>query len=879
MSHILQHVEQLQTEAADTVIIQGFQSLIVSCMQAGSTSAGRWLQQHRKQLLLPTKVALYTLASKNNECATTVLQALAEDELKASPDICVPTTPPSRQIVPVNLVNYYIDTAKSYSCRSLRLIKCKEIVEDNKEWYFFLKEAIQQLRDIEWRTYDGATDETLTDSHRVQRKINQLIDVAHVDNRHLINELDLLRQSEYPTAKQHYDTIIRGFAVNMHLFNIIEIALQQHQYLLVRNLLCSIGKYKNQSLNLAIKNCIEHILRTNDITAMAMLANTISSHCTSLLTASRIMYYRHPNNAECALAYYTRLKHIGRYAIDKTVREEIYRLVKIGHTQKNDEASYQYLCIMTFAINGIIAAFTSPEMLLTLRDISRPDSLKKRIFTFLLAHEEYVMENKACYLVIANCYQEGLGCDANPDKALIYRKIAAQLGNTEAYDACFPDQQGPQQLLRKARYGYRAAVTKLKYLAEADNPEAIICLAKCHLNGYGIRPDTEKEADDPEEYQHRFTKRELTRTDDGTDQYMKLNLSRFFLMAIGASNRTYKLLHREDESTGYYDNYAAIDFADLTREYIDSLSRDEHKKQWQRILDDSDWSLHYTKKNSSILNSDNSLLQRLANGHLINVNANWSSWDSGHSYQLVFFQYQNQIYMAKSNRGERRSQDKPGTTFYHVGNLDSLQTKGALMLMIKKCKERSYCEGMESNIANTLGHDLQLTAVEKGHIDQSNQKGGTCALATIQNLYKTHLAIHHILAQPDFIEAKASDTEPAIMLTADKIIRAFKDSEPLYKAWRAVIRILSMRNLTAIANPSDSAFIQTDQHLTIMLQALDYVRDKRQRKNDRCFKQTHKQLLASCTPLLGFRSPYSSEQKKELRQAMRETHPSLCTIS
>ncbi|MDF1654064.1 MAG: hypothetical protein P1U34_03040 [Coxiellaceae bacterium] len=846
---------------------------------------------------------LYQLASQNNTAVKALLKTLADQTEQAHPEFKINATPPTTQIIPTDLVRFHNSCGHVQAVPSDQLSQSRRLVRVFKDRAFVTAIPLEGFRAIDWRTGGDAAEDTLSRSHRAQRHISQLINSANADNTLMVDQLEALRSSNEAKAPKYLRKTLTGLANHYPEHNIIGIALQRGHIRLTQRIMCHIHRCKPFQVGNAIKNCYAHILANNDINALVMLCNLIADNNEKVLILARIMYYRHPDNAQCALAYQKRLKKIGRYRCTEAQRKEIYALSKAAHNLGNDEGTYQYATRATHVTKGIRAAF---NMAITiLRDDSYSDALKMRIFSFLLKHEKYVMHYSDCYSYLAECYQQGYGCVANLEKTTVYRTIAAELGDVDAFNACFPEIVTADELFDKAKKGFAAAVKRLHALTELETTHidikvtALNYLIICYSHEYGCRSNALKivqyqqalealaahsvapvsraplSAVHTKQITHRYHLRELTHSTDGSRRDMRHSSTRFFMMALGASDKCFTLNHMAARSSGYRETKAVIDFADLTDEYTATLASDTEKARWQRAIDDLAWSHNYLT-DRTIAHTDTSLLERLNSGHMININASWYSWDDGsHSYHLAFFKFRGELYMIKSNRGGRRETDPSGLTFYRVANSTCLTSKQALEDLIKQCKDRPFCEGMESDTENTLGHALGLTKIADGQCNKSDQKGGTCALAAIQNAYLSH----HIMQE---LQNDAASPQ----LTATDITRAFTRANILYKPWRAAMRILSMEKLTELAMPNNPLHITPSQHLTIMTHALKYVGKKQRRKRrekHRAFTTTTKgQLFAAVTPLLGPRSLYTLEQKAQLSEALKEARArstARCAIS
>ncbi len=614
----------------------------------------------------------YQAANSKNTAATELLARTAPLLERKYPNSFGQTgTPPERQLVPVDLVNFYNLEAAASLGRSTRLNQCDDITADNKTYYFFPSTGVDKLREIEWRTGGDADEATLTPSHRTQRRIHRLIDPTNADNAYLADQLAELQQRNTANAKKYFKMILIGLTKNYPLYDLISIALQRNQISLAKSLLIDIGHNKNQQYNRAINTWCHHILTRNDIDALSMLIETIPGSNKKLLTLSRTMYYRHPDNTACLLAYVEQLKKIGKHRCSKAELNEIYTLGRIAHERGDDNGTYLHICKLTISQTACV------ELAMALfRDNTRSDAIKIKVFRWLLKQEQYVMDNEAYYRYYAECYRHGYGCTINLTQANKYLAIADELATP----------------------------------VEATSPEAYPGSTPDHLS-------------------HRYTLRHLTRIQDGTQREMQLSACGFFLMSLGASNKTYTVRHMQQHSRGYYNRYAAVDYNDFTETYITTLDEDQ-RAHWQCILNDQQWSQRYLSSELTT-DDDNQILPRLRDKHFFNINAAWYDWDSAHSYLLTFFEFNGQVYMIKGNRGGRRNQDISGLTLYQVGNTEALSSQANIKQLLKRCNDQTFCEGMESTVENTIGHTLGLTKLFN-LAEKSSQKGGTCALATIQ---------------------------------------------------------------------------------------------------------------------------------------------------
>ncbi|MDF1797364.1 MAG: hypothetical protein P1U63_12590 [Coxiellaceae bacterium] len=856
ISHVLYQLETLQLRAPDSQAIDILQTLIISCMQAGSTAAGDWLLQHRNSLSPNTITAFYSLSAEGNQTATQILGLLAEQN----------TAEAGHLLFPSRLAHHYYHKAVGVKDHWWQLVPRRFIwacyLKNDSENIFFSAEELDELRAMHWHKEARRKGKRRFDD--LSNRINQLLSDENTDNRYTLHELSLLHASTNQRDNEIYEHIIRELSKHTQAIDIMITAGNHHHYKIVHDL--------------AVK------LKTNNNT----------------LRVTRSLYYQNPTNRDCIAAYYKCLNEHSSNTAGSAEAKKIQALIPIGIDHKVDNITFEHVFKRRCQEKGAFEVMQQKETLQILRDPEQSTALKQRIFHFLQSKEHDLYYLFTTNKLMAQCYEEGLGCTPDPAKARQYREHAARLGHIISYDKTYPTLQHPDSLLIKARNGYRAALLKLQKHVDDHDPSyehltaARQCLIDCYALGYSCAPDYKKAEALHQQYpdcrkpsplykHHDPTptfKYELTYTINRRHEALqqafrpkliKSEFTNFLLMAIGASNKSYQLMGSQHIAKGHVQSFSQLNYADLSRTYIENCSDSATAIQWKKIVDNSNWCLNYFKAIPEIADTDTAAWGRLKQGLPINISVNWYADSSGHAMQLVFFKYQNQYYLAKSNRGARGPGEKSGTTLYHIGNIDCLKNRGVTNELIEKCKQRQYCDGMSTRTVDTMGHDLQLTAIKDGHFKQTSQKGGTCALSSVQNCYRTLLAVSHLHEQTDHIESKADDGLGAINLTGDKFIRAFETSTDNYKTWRAAMRVLSVEQLATAGKPDDPCYLRPTEHLPILQHVINYLLNKCDRTNERSesvYRLCKDSITAIKACLFTAKSPYTAEQKQALQREM-----------
>ncbi|MDF1655094.1 MAG: hypothetical protein P1U34_08285 [Coxiellaceae bacterium] len=752
---------------------------------------------------------LYPLAAQGNRTAVRLLGLLAEDELAASTIIEQTTDAANNILLPNVLLYLYMDEALYAKRRVWHLVPRRfyRALDIYRESHERFLSAAQLDELRQIDWHNNTHRRKATEFDSLSHRVHQLLSEDNRDNRYTLYELSRLHTSSSKHIEFHYNAIIVNLSKTAQAIDLMITAGKRKHYKIVHDLAIHI--------------------KAND----------------KALRASRILYYQNPTNPYCIYAYYKCLSDCG---------SNTEAIIAAGIEQKVDEITYQQLFVNRYQTEGALAVVTQKETLEILRDLDQSTALKQRIFNFLFTKEQEPLTAIHINILKAICYEEGLGVSPDPAKARENRMLAARLGDITSYDIAYPTQQHPVSLLRAVRDGSLAALKKLqrhvanpsyKYAAAAQQ-----CLIDCYEPGFGCPSDLEE------------TEFKLT-----DSPHIK-----FCLMAIGASDKTYHNSGMEMISKGYNSKNAQLHYADLTRSYIDACTDGHQARLWRHLAATNSWCVSYFDEREDIPATDIAAWLRLKQGRPISINIKWRD-DGTHSIQLVFFKFQDQYYLTKSNRGANGQQEQIGTTPYHIGNIEYLKNRGATKQLINNCLKRQYSEGMDSTTANTFGYDLQLTLIQGGHFNQTSHKGGTCALAATQNAYRTLLAISYLHQQTDYAESKASDERQAISLTADKFIRAFEASAETYKAWRAAMRIALTKHLAAAGTHDGPAYIRSEEHLPIMTLVLQYLLAKCKRDNERpevTYQMCEDSICAIRTRLFSDGSRYSEEQKEALQREM-----------
>ncbi len=437
------------------------------------------------------------------------------------------------------------------------------------------------------------------------------------------------------------------------------------------------------------------------------------------------------------------------------------------------------------------------------------------------------------------------------------------------------------KVLDDTTYSYNAKRTVFQCvlrLAHADPTHASVnaTVAYCYENGLGCQRSL------PLAKSHRDIEKDMSSVLHIPKQVSEI---KFYMMLLGASDKRFMFEHVQAASHAFRLDDSCKQIAQLTRQYA-RKSGDDH---WSTIAECMHLTYEISYKDDLVsAASDPAVRDRLS------VFERWDALDTcqpihvyvrystpvasgGHYFLLTFFKYKGELYMIQTDRLKEHG-SIPGLMVYRVGNSAPISTIEGIRDLIVKCDSQYFARKKQGDgSVITLFELLQAEHLVAFDIAKSAQKGGSCALNTIQDLALVEMTLAVLLGGVDESEiaAAAEETKSASDLpdfTPALLRHCFDSANLRFKPYRQWLR---ERSLERLVENHEAGIVGAEQHSVIMHHAVDYVMRKWALRDESVDTGAFRRYMGLFNRVLSYEEvrvtacDYTEKQKETLREKLR----------
>ncbi len=504
-----------------------------------------------------------------------------------------------------------------------------------------------------------------------------------------------------------------------------------------------------------------------------------------LLELSKIMFYRFPFDRQCALNYYNNL-HKVRYSLRTDEQDdEIFAITSSLYKREHDNESAMRYVEALESRSGVLAALQQALHIVVNNQYHPSGELEELMLGYARKKAARSVQSAQAQFAIAKMHHVASRKEEPTELAELFYRKAAQMGHPKAL-ALYPE----------------------------------------YVHSEPLAP-----AIDPSIFPSRFMGDLYAgRREDGSCTKTLCDWVRLLMMIVGVRD-TVKVdgvaVVPEGATSTDTRRLLTLVLKETQKKIAADDSKTEEKKaqesqQWAEVLENYQWSDDYLS-DVSVAAADGGILQRIDAGHVVQINDDWLDWWGAHVIGLTFFKANGQYYLIRSNKGAGAVDETPGLSIYHVGRIEGIATKSAVLDFIRHCKVTQFSENLDSSKHGGVGKYLELTKVCE--FAKTPQKTGNCGTVLIVNYVLACLMAKYTQSQYGVVSAGAGEGDSIPVGFFADCYERVRDMQ--FKPWRALVREIGVEHLVELAmQHTHPVVMDKAEHIAMMRHVVCYLHNK-----------------------------------------------------